>query len=185
MKWRRLNNVLHRDVGYLLVALTLVYAISGLALNHVADWNPSYRQTKEARQIAPLVATDRDGLVREAREKLGLSEEPRNAFRPDPDTLHVFYREVTYKIDVPSGAVIVESVRPRPVLFELNQMHLNATKGVWTVVVDVYAVALILMAVTGMFVLRGRTGITGRGAWLVGLGATVPVAYWLYRIYAT
>ena len=41
-KWRRWNNILHRDIGYLAVGLTVVYAISGVAVNHRADWNPSY-----------------------------------------------------------------------------------------------------------------------------------------------
>ena len=31
---------------------------------------------------------------------------------------------------------------------------------------------------TGMFVLKGRHGISGRGAWLVGAGVLVPVMYW-------
>ena len=182
MKWRRLNNVLHRDVGYLIVGLTLVFGVSGLALNHRADWNPSYRQQKTARQIAPLTATDRDGPVREALSQLGVTGEPRNAFRPDPQTLQIFFENTTYAVDIPTGAVIVDAVRPRPVLFELNQMHLNAGKGVWTAIADVYAVALIMMAVTGIFVLRGKTGITGRGAWLVTLGALVPVAYWMWTV---
>ena len=44
------------------------------------------------------------------------------------------------------------------------------------------AVGLILMAVTGMFVLKGRTGITGRGAWLVSAGVLLPVVYWLAHL---
>lgn len=182
MKWRQLNNVLHRDIGYLVVGMTLIYGISGLAVNHVADWNPSYRRQKTTMQIAPLTATDRDGLVREALPQLGVTEVPRNAFRPDPDTLQIFLREKTYAIDVPTGKVIVEDVRPRPVLFEFNQMHLNAPKGIWTYIADIYAVALIVMALTGMFVLRGRVGITGRGAWLVAIGVLVPVGYWLWQL---
>jgi signal transduction histidine kinase len=35
--WRRWSIVLHRDVGYLAVAMTLAYAISGIAVNHVVD----------------------------------------------------------------------------------------------------------------------------------------------------
>ncbi len=182
MTWRRLNNVLHRDVGYLIVGLTLVFGVSGLALNHRADWNPSYRQQKIAKQIAPLTATDRDGQVREALSHLGVTDTPRNAFRPDPQTLQIFFENTTYAIDIPTGKVIVDAVRPRPVLFELNQMHLNAGKGVWTAIADVYAVALIFMAVTGAFVLRGKTGITGRGAWLVTLGVLVPVVYWVWAM---
>jgi hypothetical protein len=182
MKWRRLNNVLHRDVGYLIVGLTLVFGVSGLALNHAADWNPSYRQTRTVVEITPLTATDRDSLVAEARQKLGLTDPPLNAFRPDPETLQLFYEGRTYRVDSPTGKVIIEETRPRPVLFELNQMHLNASKGVWTVVSDVYAVALIMMAITGMFVLRGRVGLTGRGKWLVAIGAAIPIAYWVYTL---
>ena len=42
-KWRRWNNVLHRDLGYFCVALTVIYAISGVAVNHIHHWNPNYR----------------------------------------------------------------------------------------------------------------------------------------------
>lgn len=179
MKWRRLNNLLHRDVGYLIVGLTIVFGISGLALNHAADWNPNYRQTRTVVQIAPLVAGDRDGMVAEALQELGITDTPLNAFRPDPDTLQLFFEGRTYRIDAPTGQAIIEETRTRPVLFELNQMHINASKGVWTVIADVYAVALIMMAVTGMFVLRGRVGLTGRGKWLVAAGALIPIGYWI------
>jgi hypothetical protein len=183
VNWRHLNNVLHRDIGYLAVGLTVVYAVSGVALNHVRDWNPSYRVEKTALTIAPIAATDRDAIIREAREKLGVAQEPRNAFRPDPDTLQLFFREQNYTIDLPTGKVIVERTRPRPVLFEMNQMHLNAPKRIWTVVADIYAVALIVLAITGMFVLKGRLGIKGRGAWLTGAGVLLPVVYWVYHLY--
>ena len=54
--WRKLNNALHRDVGYLVVGLTIVYAVSGLAVNHRADWNPSYRTGRRTLRIAPIDA---------------------------------------------------------------------------------------------------------------------------------
>jgi hypothetical protein len=183
VNWRRLNNVLHRDIGYLAVGLSIVYGVSGVAVNHKADWNPSYRVTKTARQIDPVEATDREGMIREALEKLAIDQTPRNAFRPNPETLQLFFRQATYSIDLPSGAVVIEAARPRPVLFEFNQLHLNAPKRLWTVVADVYAAALIALAVTGMFVLKGRTGITGRGAWLTASGVLLPALDWAYYFY--
>ncbi len=30
MKWRKWNSIIHRDLGYFLVGLTVIYAISGL-----------------------------------------------------------------------------------------------------------------------------------------------------------
>ena len=42
MKWRKWNNIVHRDLGYLCAGLTVIYVISGVAVNHIADWNPSF-----------------------------------------------------------------------------------------------------------------------------------------------
>jgi hypothetical protein len=183
VNWRHLNTVLHRDIGYLAVGLTIVYGVSGLAVNHKASWNPSYRLQKTVRQIAPIESTERADMVREASRKLAISGQPRNVFRPNPDTLQLFFKEQTYSIDLPTGNVIVEQARPRPVLFEMNQLHLNAPKRIWTVVADIYAVALVVLAITGMFVLKGKTGIKGRGAWLTTAGVLLPVAYWVYFLY--
>jgi hypothetical protein len=47
---------------------------------------------------------------------------------------------------------------------------------------DLYAVALLALAVTGLFMLKGKKGITGRGAWLTTFGVLIPVVFlWLYR----
>jgi hypothetical protein len=179
--WRKLNNALHRDVGYLIVGLTIVYAVSGLAVNHRADWNPSYRLGKVTRQIEPIHATEREEIVRLARAALALGE-PRAVFRPDPETLQLFYESQTFSVDLPTGAVLVDGVRKRPVLWEMNQLHLNTPKGAWTWIADLYAAALLFVSATGLFVLKGRTGITGRGAWLTALGAAIPLACWLLLV---
>ena len=181
-KWRKWNNILHRDIGYLITMLTLVYGISGIAVNHTADWNPSYVREKELLTIEPIHAHTREEIVEAALKHLGITEEPMNTFRPDPETLQLFFEGKNYSIDLPTGNVIVESTRPRPVLFEMNQLHLNAPKKAWTYIADLYSLSLIVVAVTGLFVLKGKTGITGRGAWLTGIGLSIPVLYWLYYL---
>ena len=35
MKWRKWFRILHRDIGYVAVALTLAYGLSGIAVNHI------------------------------------------------------------------------------------------------------------------------------------------------------
>jgi len=176
--WRRWSIVLHRDIGYLAVAMTLAYAISGIAVNHIADWNPSYRITKTFVDVAPIAAASTPDIVAAAVERLGLTAAPTNSFRPDPQTLQMFYKAKVYHVDLPTGKVMIESTVPRRVLYEMNQLHLNRPKRAWTYVADVYGVALIILGVTGLFVLKGRLGITGRGGWLTAAGTLIPVGYW-------
>lgn len=54
MKWRRWNNIIHRDLGYLCAGLTIVYVVSGIAVNQVRDWNPNFKI--ESARLADQVA---------------------------------------------------------------------------------------------------------------------------------
>ncbi len=177
--WRRLSIALHRDVGYLAVALTIAYGISGLAVNHIADWNPNYRSDKRVTTIAPIALDAGPAMVDTVIARLALTTAPRSTYQPDPQTLQLFYGEQVYNVDLPTGKVLIESNAPRRVLHELNQLHLNEPKRVWTYVADLYALSLILLAITGLFVLKGKYGITGRGGWLTAVGALIPLGFWL------
>ena len=177
--WRRLSIALHRDVGYLAVALTIAYGISGLAVNHIADWNPNYRRTTRVTTIAPIALDAGPAMVDTAIARLALRAPPRSSYQPDPQTLQLFYGEQVYNVDLPTGKVLIELNAPRRVLHELNQLHLNEPKRVWTYVADLYALSLILLAITGLFVLKGKYGITGRGGWLTAAGALIPLGFWL------
>jgi hypothetical protein len=179
--WRVWFRILHRDAGYLAAGLTIIYAVSGLAVNHVESWNPSLKVEKEHRVIAPLAMdAELPVLVETARMRLGM-EEPRGAHQPDGDTLTLFYPGRQVSVDLPTGQVLVEITRPRPVLRSFNQLHLNNLKKGWTWLADLYALALLGLVGTGLFMLPGRKGLAGRGAWLTGLGILIPVvALWLW-----
>jgi hypothetical protein len=172
--WRRVNNVLHRDIGYLVVGLTLVYAISGIAVNHVGDFNPNYREVRRDYTFEPISGVDRDTEVRHIVDRLGLPE-PVDAFRPEPGRLQIIYEG--WRVDAlpAEGTATSLKLESRPFLHAVNRLHLNHLKGAWTWFADLYAVALIFMAISGMLVLRGRTGLGGRGKWLVGIGVLFPV----------
>ena len=59
----------------------------------------------------------------------------------------------------------------------MNLLHYNNLKKFYTWFSDLYAVGLIILAITGMFVLRGKNGILGRGAWLAAIGIIVPALF--------
>lgn len=182
-RWRRWNAAIHRDLGYLCAGLTVVYAISGVAVNHTADWNPNYRTVERTVALDGDLAAGDPGAPAFAAavlERLGVEEESRGSFRPDPGTLQIFLGEGTsVTVDVAAHTATLEAVRDRRGLRQVNFLHLNHPKRLWTWMADAYALALALLAVTGLFVLRGRNGITGRGAWLTAIGVAVPALFLL------
>jgi hypothetical protein len=180
-RWRRWNTAIHRDLGYLCAGLTLVYAVSGLAVNHRADWNPSYRITRRtvAVPVEGRLEQPTPQRVAAVLDRLDVDGPARGTFRPDPSTLEIFVEDGVVTVDLVAGEARLERVRERTALRQANALHLNLPKRWWTWVADLYALALIVLALTGLLVLRGRNGITGRGAWLTALGVAVPAAFLL------
>jgi hypothetical protein len=183
MAWRRWNNVLHRDLGYLCAGLTLIYVVSGVAVNHIGDWNPNYRIERSIRQLGTPVAFDAGNraAVEQVLASLDLEPAYRATFRPDSATLRIFLEDGIVDLEIATGRATIELAQRRVLLGAANALHLNTPKRLWTWMADLYAVSLGLLAITGLFVLKGKKGITGRGAWLTALGVAVPAFFlWLY-----
>lgn len=179
---RRVNNVVHRDLGYLAVGLTLVYAVSGLAVNHVRDWNPRYRVERFTQRFEPFPWKGREAAIEELVRRLSLPGPPRDAFRPSPARLQLFYEGFSIDVDLAAGLATGERPVRRPVLYEANALHLNQAGSAWQWFADAYAVCLALLAITGLFVLKGKAGLRGRGKWLVLAGLALPGAWFLWLL---
>lgn len=179
MKLRRLIRILHRDVGYLLAGMVITYAISGIAVNHVDAWNPSYATTIEEVAIGPLESGNLGALESEIVERLEIDPaDVRGRHRPAPGQFVVFLPDGgKAEIHIATGQGTVKRVSPRTGLFEMNVLHLNHLKGIWTYVADAFSLLLIGLAVTGLFMLKGRAGLSGRGKWFVAAGVAVPVGF--------
>lgn len=185
IKWRKWVRILHRDIGYIAAGLTVIYAISGVAVNHTADWNPNYSIEKSVTKITPVpdsVLTSRD-LVFDILHQLNEKGELKNSFSPDPNTLNIFVEGNTITVKLKTGEVTQEKVSSRALIRETNFLHLNAPKEIWTFVADIFAVALGFLAISGLFMIKGKKGITGRGAWLTALGILIPIIFLLIYYY--
>lgn len=168
---------LHRDAGYLGVGLTVVYALSGLAVNHVADRDPSYDNYERTHQLAgPLSGSDAE-VSSSVLAALKIHEPPRDVYRSTDDTLDITFDKRALHVTLSTGAVLDQGQEPRFFLRAANYLHLNRGKKAWTYVADTYAVALLFLAASGLFMIKGRQGLRGRGLVLVLLGAAVPIAY--------
>src|SRR5690606_33094288 len=153
--WRRWFRAFHRDIGYVAVALTLAYSISGLAVNHIEDWNPNYSFEERTVELGPLHGTPAE-LAAAVVQKLALDPRAvRGHFQESETILRVFLDEgQEAKVDITTGRGTLKTLSTRAVLFEVNALHLNNLKGVWTYIADLFAVALIVLAITGMTMMK-------------------------------
>ena len=74
--WRPWLRAMHRDIGYVAVGLTFVYALSGLAVNHLTDWSDgdaSFKTYSTSHELGPLKGEDQ-AIADDLRKRLAIKE---------------------------------------------------------------------------------------------------------------
>ncbi len=204
MPWRKTLFVLHRDVGFVALGLTIVYGISGIAVNHRRDWNydrsvsvenlhlgraadlvgnvPADRRDAITRDPTAWAPDEEQRIVRAIAAKVGRPEGPRNAFWRSPDRLSLFFGpgdDDTVDYTPSTGEAIHTTRKDRILLRQMNFLHLNEPGRWWTWVADLYALSLLFLGISGVVMVKGRAGLRGRGGILVAVGIALPVLGWL------
>ncbi len=171
----RFNVAAHRDIGYVCAALILAYCVSGIALNHIGDWNPDFVISKQT--VTLPRAYTKDEMTNERILELGklVKEEQYKIYDfPTADQVKIYYDNASLHANLRTGQGVYEKVSRRPVLYEVNALHLNRLKG-WKWASDLFAGILMVLSLTGLFVLRGKYGMARRGKWLIAGGMIPPL----------
>ncbi len=174
---RRWNNAIHRDLGYFFFGMTLIYSISGIVLNHfrAGDFaHPDYSKKYYEFQVAPPAAGSIDRSYIDQVLKTAGEDGKYKSHLYGKNNLRIFLSNGFIEINLENGKAFQEETTPRYLIREFNLLHYNAIKKFYTWFSDVYAAGLILMAITGLFVLKGKNGIIRRGAWLTATGIIIP-----------
>ncbi len=182
---RRWNNALHRDLGYLFFGMTLIYSISGIVLNHFKSGDfahPDYSKKFYEFRVPPPSLTGVDRAYVDKVLEIAGEEGKYKSHLSGSNSVRIFLTNGFIEVNTQNGAAWQEKTSPRYLIREFNLLHYNNIKKFYTWFSDLYAVALILMAITGLFVLRGKNGLIGRGAWLTAAGIIVPAV--IILIYA-
>jgi hypothetical protein len=110
-------------------------------------------------------------------EMTGEKQNYKQYYFPDPEHLMIYLKGGHILMTLETGRIELTKIRNRPVFNELDYLHYNKPKKIWTWFSDLYAVSLILIAVSGLFLIKGRKGISGRGGVLTIIGILVPLAF--------
>ena len=197
-QWMRQLRQWHWISGAVSLVSMLLFAITGITLNHSAaiEAKPEVR-TQEAALASPLVEAlagePRTGRARvpshvadAVRTALGVEIAGREVEWSESEAYIALPRpggDAWVSIDRESGTLTYE-ITDRGWISYLNDLHKGRHTGpAWSLFIDVFAVASILFCITGLLLLqmyaKGRSS-----TWpLVGLGLGVPVLLALFLIH--
>jgi hypothetical protein len=176
--WLKWNRRLHRDIGYLLTGLIFVYALSGIALNHVDQWNPDFILIRDTLKIPFPVSLPLSSGTIGALSQLVNEEKPRFVDYPMPDQVKLYFSNASLHLRLKEGIGIYEAIRKRPFFYHFNLLHRNEVEK-WKWIADLFAIGLIVVNLTGLLILKGKYGFLRYGWRLVLAGSLVPFLFLL------
>ena len=174
-RWRAWLRAFHRDFGYLAIGFTVIYAVSGIAQNHIEDWGEvSYRTYETTKTIAPIADDLSDEAAVAKVAALVDFGKPTTTFRAG-DEIRLEYANGA-KVTAIGDQVTIQGRERRAFIGVANWLHTARNKKGWKYVADIYAVLLLYLAISGIFMIKGKLGLKGRGAFLISAGVAVPIA---------
>jgi hypothetical protein len=176
MNLRQINRALHRDFGYFFTGMIIIYALSGIALNHKKDWNPNYSIERTIHKVEVPGKTDiNKETVLSLLESVNKKEDYRKYYFPSNNELKVFFKSGgSATVNLTSGEMVLEDLTKRQVFHQFNFLHYNPG-NLWIWFSDLFCAALMLLSIGGLFILKGKNSISGRGAWLTAAGIVIPL----------
>ncbi len=177
----RWSRWIHRHAGSFFAGVILTYALSGIALNHKATFNPNYdisRHTFVIEEQIPSRSGVDEAWVRTALlEPVGEAAAYTKHYFPQENTVKVFLKGGSSVVaDLATGEAEYEAFKRRPFWGAVSRLHYNPGRW-WTLFSDLFAGALILITITGFTMMRGRKGFLGWGGVELLAGLLFPLAF--------
>jgi len=174
------NRNLHRDIAYFYLGLILAFSFSGIVLNHRQDWYPmdySY-ETKEVELNIPedVAQLDSEEFIKDFSKQWELADEY-DGHRIRENDLRVFYKDnVILDADITTGKGKLEYKRKVPILGHTMYLH-KTTNKFWIWYSDIFGVAMLIIAITGMLITKGKNSFMKRGWKLALAGLLFPLIF--------
>lgn len=180
VKFRKACRLIHRDLSFFFAGMIVIYALSGLFMNHRNDINPNFSIHRKEYKINEALPgkekMDKQTVLR-LLEPLGEVKNFTQFYFPAPTQMKVFLKGgSSLVVDTATGQALYESVKRRPLISPMVKLHFNPG-GWWTWFADIFAVALILITLTGIWMVKGSKGLWGRGGIELAIGILIPILF--------
>jgi hypothetical protein len=175
-RWRGWLRAVHRDVGYLAVGFTVIYALSGIAMNHIADWDPSFHASEVTRTIAPVADALSDAdAAKQIAAAAGMTGKIEDVYRAGDEVRLTFASGS--KVTAIGDTLTIQNRSDRTFFRIAVWLHATRGKAAWKYIADAYGVLLLYLAISGIFMIKGRLGLRWRGVTLIAVGLAAPIGY--------
>jgi hypothetical protein len=167
----------HRDIAYFYVGLIISFALSGIFLNHRQDWHPRrYTYDKKEISIVPMVKDSVNDKFIDAFTKQQAIDDQLRRFNVNENRLRISYVSHDVEIDLSTGKGSIETYKITPLLGQMTQLHQDTSKW-WIYYSDIFGIAMLTIAFTGMFIERGKFSFRSRGWKLALVGLLFPLVF--------
>ena len=178
MKIRKLLRVTHRDFGYFIVGMTIIYALSGIYLNHRHDFNPDYKIY--GYEFESDFHSRTELTKNEILEVFNLFEHNlvyKKHYINNEGNVKVFIENGEMTIDPGTGKGTLHYLQKRPLIFGMNKLHRATLGTVWKWGSDIMAAIMIFVAISGLFLLKGKRSFGNYGWWYTVAGILIPLIF--------
>lgn len=177
-RFRRYCRTVHSHLSFFFMGVILIYAVSGITMNHLKDFNPKYYITVNnytvKERFPPSHKFNKNEIIQLLKE-VGEQDNYIKHFYPNNSTVKVFLKSgSSYIFDTQTGNVAYEGIKKRPVFYQLSFLHYNPGTW-WTYFSDLSAVCLILICISGILMNKGKRGLFGIGGIELLAGILIPV----------
>ena len=169
---------LHRDLAYFYVGLIIAFSFSGIFLNHRRVFNPqTYVSQVEKFKVDPISDPEqiKEDFVKNLSQKQQITDQMRR-FRVEKNELLVSYVSTDLKLNLQTGEGTKETYKTIPLLGQMTKLHKD-TSDWWIYYSDIFGVAMLTIAITGMFIARGKDSFRQRGWKFALVGLIFPLIF--------
>lgn len=171
------NRSLHRDFAYFYVGLIIAFSFSGIILNHRQDWYPM-DYTYDAKEVILQLPSEEKEITKDflisATKNLN---EKYDGHRIRDGKLRIYFKGNTIlDTDLKTGIGTLEYKRKVPFIGQTMYLH-KSTNNFWIWYSDIFGVAMMLIAITGILIPAGKNGFKQRGWKLALLGMLFPLLF--------
>ncbi|MCJ8326729.1 MAG: hypothetical protein MJK08_06470 [Campylobacterales bacterium] len=182
---------LHRDLGYFVIGLTLIYTITGFILSgrdlgwmeqtYIYEQNLSQniskdefiKKLKKTMKNTEIVTDIHPAIMKYSIKKIKSFE-----FKKEEENVLYFkYKANIIKYNKISGDMIFEIHSYPGFLKKFITAHKSKQKDVWFYLAIMYSIVLSFLAISAMFMVKGKYSFPRRGVFIMLSGIALVIAF--------